>query len=144
MMLSFTLTLLLHASPDAGARRPFVDQLLAKVKDGTVDTESERDRVKPEDMVHLARAYAETTRWREKTRLIEVIQDSKDPVLTEVWWDALDVPDCNDDVCWEVRAIALAHLDQDLTRFSTYYDDRKACRAAVQKRLAERKRRTKK
>jgi hypothetical protein len=143
-MLMLTMALLLHTSPDAGARRPYVDQLLARVKDGTVDTESERDKVKPEDMVHLARAWAETKRWRERTSLIEVMQDSKDPALTEVWWDALDVPDCADDVCWEVRAIALAHLDGDLTKFSTYYDDRNACRVALTKRLSERASRRKK
>ncbi|MBL8924577.1 MAG: hypothetical protein JNJ54_37350 [Myxococcaceae bacterium] len=126
------------APPDAGVRRPWVDQLLAKVTAGTVDTESERDHVKPEDVLHLAKAYAATKSWREKTHLIEVLQDSMDPALTEVWWDALDVPDCGDDVCWEVRAIALAHLDGDLSRFSTYYDDRTRCRAALKKRLAER------
>jgi hypothetical protein len=142
-MLPLALGVMLAAAPDAGVRRPYVDQLLAKVKAGTVDTESERDRVKPEDFVHLAKAYAAATSWAEKTALIEVVQDTQDPVLTEVWWDALDVPDCKDDGCWEVRAIALAHLDGDLTRFATYYDDRKACRAAVKKRLEERVKRKK-
>jgi hypothetical protein len=142
-MCSIALAVMVLAAPDAGVRRPYVDQLLAKVKAGTVDTESERDRVKPEDLVHLAKAYAAATSWAEKTSLIEVVQDSKDPVLTDVWWDALDVPDCKDDVCWAARAIALAHLDGDLTRFTTYYEDRKACRAAVKKRLEERAKRKK-
>lgn len=137
---------LLLAAPDAGtpARRPFVDEVMVKVRNGTVDTESERDRVKPEDVPHLAREYLASKKWAEKTLLVELVQDSHDPVLADVMWDALDVPDCDDDICWWVRATALSYLDGDFKRFSGYYEDRKACRAALQKRLAERTKRRKK
>lgn len=141
-MLTLTL-LVLSGAPDAGVptRRPYVDQVLAKVRDGSIDTESERDRVKPEDVPHFARAWFESKRWAEKTLIVELVQDSKDPVLTELWWEALSVPDCSDDTCWWVRATALAHLDGDLDRFSTYYEDRKACRKALDRRLTERSKR---
>lgn len=119
-------------------RRPWVDEVMKRVKDGTVDTERERDFVRPEDVPHLALEYLKSTSWTHKTRLIDLVQDSSDPVLTDVMWDALSVPDCDDDGCWWVRAVALSHLDGDLARFDGYYNDRTACRAALTKRLQER------
>ncbi len=131
-----------HAAPPAPpSPRPYVAQLLAKVRAGTVDTESERDHVKPEDVAHLAQAYLASTKWKEKALLVELVQDSKDAALAPVMWDALDVPDCSDDTCWWVRAVALAWLDGDLGQFSKYYEDRKACRAALDRRLKERAKR---
>lgn len=136
---------LILAAPDAGtpARRPYVDEVMGRVRNGTVDTESERDRVKPEDVQHYAREYLASKKWAEKTFIVELVQDSKDPVLTEVMWDALDVPDCRDDTCWWVRATALSWLDGDFTHFSRYYDDRTLCRSTLQKRLKERAKRKK-
>lgn len=119
-------------------RRPWVDEVMKRVKDGTVDTESERDSVRDEDIPHLAQEYLKSNDWAHKTRLIDLLQDSRDPVLTEVWWDALSVPDCNDDGCWWARAVALSHLDGDLARFSGYFENRASCRTALTKRLQER------
>lgn len=139
------LAFMFAAAPDAGmpARRAYVDEVMVKVRNGSVDTESERDRVKPEDVPHLAREYLSSKKWAEKTLIVELVQDSMDPVLTDVMWDALGVPDCSDDTCWWVRATALSHLDGDLARFSRYYEDRKLCRATLEKRLKERVKRKK-
>ncbi len=136
---------LILAAPDAGtpARRAYVDEVMVKVRNGTVDTESERDHVKPEDVPHFAREYLASKKWAEKTLIIELVQDSHDPVLSQVMWDALDVPDCDDDICWWVRATALAYLDGDFKRFSGYFENHTLCRATLQKRLKERAKRKK-
>jgi hypothetical protein len=118
--------------------RPVLQQLLGQVADGSIDTESARDRVERRDLPHLVSAYQSAKRWKEKTLLMELMQDYQEPVLEPVMWDALDVPDCDDDTCWWVRAVALSYLDGDFGRFSQYYDNRKATRAALTKRLAER------
>lgn len=139
------LLMILLATPDAGtpARRPYVDEVMTKVRKGTVDTESERDHVKPEDISHFAREYFATKKWPERVFIIELVQDSKDPVLTEVMWDALDVPNCDDDTCWWVRAVALSFLDGDFAKFSKYFEDRKLCREVLARRLKERAKRKK-
>lgn len=140
----FALVVLL-AAPDAGtpARRAYVDEVMVKVRNGSVDTESERDHVKPEDVPHFAREYLASKKWAEKTLIIELVQDSHDQVLADVMWDALDVPDCNDDICWWVRATALAYLDADFKKFSGYFENHTLCRATLQKRLKERAKRKK-
>lgn len=120
------------------SRRPWVDEVMKRVKDGTVDTERERDHVKPEDLPHLAQEYLKSNNWKHKTLLMDLLQDSHDPLLTEVMWDALSVPDCDDDGCWSVRAVALSYLDGDFARFSGYFENHAACRAALTKRLKER------
>ncbi len=120
------------------SRRPWVDEVMTRIKDATVDTESERDHVRPEDVPHLAQEYLKSSNWTHKSRLIDLMQDSRDVMLTEVWWDALSVPDCDDDGCWWVRAVALSHLDGDLSRTSGYFENRDRCRAALESRLQER------
>lgn len=140
--MTLLLLAMLSGLPDAGTAvptpaRPYVAELLAKVRDGSVDTERERDFVKPEDVPHLAKAYFAAKGWKEKRLIFEVVQDSRDPALEPVMWDSLNIPDCKDDTCWWVRAAALCWLDGDFDKFDKLYTDRQACRAELNKKLKE-------
>jgi len=125
-------------------RRPWVDLAMKQVHAGTLDTESGRDQVKKEDLPHFANEYRALKTWREKGLLINLLCDSHDPVLADMMWDALDVPDCTQETpCkfadgWEVRATVLSYLDGDFARFTTYLDDAALTKKTIARRLTER------
>ncbi|NOU32508.1 MAG: hypothetical protein HOO96_31775 [Polyangiaceae bacterium] len=59
----------------------------------------------------LVHEYQRRTNWEEKSLLVFLMQDQRDPRQEPVMRDALGVPDSGDDVAWDVRIIAICQLE---------------------------------
>ena len=114
-----------------------IDRLLQVVKRGDpVQIEAARDDVTRTDLGALAAAYKSLPTWEQKCNLVNLVQDTLDPRTREIMRDVLHAPDDadGDDVAL-TKAIAVCHLEGDLARFMTYYEDRQLLAQTVRRYL---------
>ena len=118
-------------------RTNHIDRLLQVVKRGDPEQiEAARDDVTRTDLGALAAAYQALETWAQKCHLINLVQDTLDPRTREIMRDVLRAPDDGDgDYVELTKAIAVCHLEGDLARFMTYYEDRQLLAQTVRRYL---------
>jgi hypothetical protein len=103
------------------------DQLvdLVRREEDSAELQDLRGVVTRDDHDALTTLYRECTSWRAKGLVVQLLQDQVDPLLEEVWRDAVQVPDDGTDLSAATRAIALCALEgrRDPERFQEYFDD---------------------
>jgi ribosomal protein L35AE/L33A len=118
-------------------RTAHIDRLLQIVKQGApTQIEAARDDVSRTDLGALAAAYQALPTWEQKCHLVNLVQDTLDPRTREIMRDVLHAPDDADgDYVQLTKAIAVCHLERDLSRFMTYYEDRQLLAQTVRRYL---------
>ena len=126
-----------HPSAKPWDRTNHIDRLLQIVQqDDPTQIEAARDDVTRTDLGALAAAYTSLKTWEQKCNLVNLIQDTLDPRTREIMRDVLHAPDdTNGDCVALTKAIALCHLERDLSRFMTYYEDRQLLAQTVRRYL---------
>ena len=105
-------------------------QILIKNQDfGGIEFARDEVRDDPELVAALVDEYWRIGTWKERSLMIQLIQDHREPVLREMMEDFLQAPIPDD--AWAdhmelTKAIALCHLedDSDGSLFRIYLDDR--------------------
>jgi len=118
-------------------RSSHIDRLLQVVKQGDpAQIEAARDDVTRTDLGALAAAYRSLPTWAQKCHMVNLVQDTLDPRTREMMRDVLHAPDdAGGDYVALTKAIAVCHLERDLSRFMTYYEDRQLLAQAIRRYL---------
>ncbi len=93
-----------------------------------------RRRFSEETLRLYVEQYWRYSTWEEKYLLICLVQDNDSLLLLPIMEDALDMPniDFGGDAAREAHAIALIHLEDDFSRFETYFYDEEQAAIAIQ------------
>ncbi|WP_412744049.1 hypothetical protein [Krasilnikovia sp. MM14-A1004] len=99
------------------------------------EIEFARPRVGPQHLPGLVELYGTLASWDQRLCLVQLVQDRHEPALQPIMLDILRAPERDDDQAELTKAAALCYLDGNSDLFMTYYEDRDALNAAVDKVL---------
>lgn len=127
-----------HLRASTSLRPELLDALVFVLEGDLGEIEACRAEVTADDVPELISAYWKVPAWRPRADLLHLLMDRREPELEPLWHDILAAPDRRaEDSIHQAKAVALAGLDGDPSRFDDYWLDwERTCREARRRVLA--------